>query len=90
MVGTPYYIAPEVLKGKYDTKCDVWSAGILLYIMLCGKPPFDGENNDQILKAVEKGNIHFNDPIWNMISVEGRDFAKKMLSYNESARISSF
>ena len=79
MYGTPYYIAPEVLKQSYDTKCDVWSAGVLMYILLSGKPPFDGSNNQEILKEVVKGQPSFTEPIWQMISPEGIDFLKKIL-----------
>ena len=48
VMGTSYYIAPEVLRGEYDERCDVWSIGALLYVLLSGEAPFEGENEEQI------------------------------------------
>ena len=66
--GTPYYIAPEVLRGKYNEKCDIWSLGVILYIMLCGYPPFNGENDSEIFKAVKKGQFDFPMEDWKYVS----------------------
>ena len=56
--GTPYYISPEVLAGNYDVSCDMWSAGCMLYILLCGYPPFFGDNNQEILQwSLEESSI---------------------------------
>ena len=52
MVGTPYYIAPEVIKKSYDEKCDLWSAGVIMFILLSGQPPFGGRNEQQIMNNV--------------------------------------
>lgn len=57
--GTPYYIAPEVLRGSYTNSCDNWSLGVILYILISGKPPFAGKNNTEILMKVARGNYDF-------------------------------
>jgi len=78
--GTPYYISPEVLAGKYDESCDIWSSGVILYILLCGYPPFYGNNDPQILEAVKKGVFDFNGPEWKTVSENAKDLIKKMLT----------
>lgn len=60
--GTPYYIAPEVLKGSYTSQCDTWSMGVVMFIMLSGRPPFGGKNNNEILNSVAKGAFDFSAP----------------------------
>ncbi|KAF8821295.1 calcium-dependent protein kinase CDPK3 [Cardiosporidium cionae] len=88
-IGTAYYIAPEVLRGTYDEKCDVWSIGVILYILLSGCPPFNGENEYDILKKVERGKFSFDLPQWKKISEPAKDLISKMLTYIPSMRIST-
>jgi calcium-dependent protein kinase len=66
--GTPYYISPEVLAGNYDKQCDLWSAGCILYILLCGYPPFYGQDDQEILRNVQKGVFDFNGDEWEEVS----------------------
>lgn len=88
-IGTAYYIAPEVLHGTYDEKCDVWSTGVILYILLSGCPPFNGANEFEILKKVEKGKFTFDLPQWRKVSEPAKDLIRKMLAYVPSMRISA-
>ena len=84
--GTPYYIAPEVLKGEYNEKCDIWSLGVMLYIMLSGIPPFNGQRDEEIYNKVRLGKFHFNQPVWNQRSEASKDLIRKMLIFNPEER----
>lgn len=61
-VGTVYYTAPEVWAEDYDEKCDLWSLGVIMYVLICSYPPFDGDNDHEILKSVMKGRYKFHSP----------------------------
>lgn len=77
--GTPYYISPEVLMGNYDVSCDMWSAGCMLYILLCGYPPFYGDDNKEILEMVQKGVFDFDGEEWDEVSADAKDLIKKLI-----------
>ena len=78
-VGTAYYMSPEVLQGNYDNKCDIWACGVILYIMLCGYPPFDGETENDILKAISKKKFFFPEEEWKSVSDDAKDLIKHMI-----------
>lgn len=81
--GTPYYISPEVLAGNYDASCDLWSAGCMLYILLCGYPPFYGDNNQEILQMVKTGVFDFDGEEWDDIDSNAKDLIKKLITRPE-------
>lgn len=87
--GTPYYIAPEVLTGEYDEKCDVWSLGVIMYILLCGYPPFNGSTDDEIYDAIQAGNFEFPAAEWKDVSKEAKDLLKRMLTVDPNQRLSA-
>ena len=89
ILGTPYYVAPEVLKGEYDEKCDIWSIGAMTYLMLCGEPPFNGNSNNEIFKKIVKENFKFKNIMWKNISPKAKDFVKICLNKNSSKRPSA-
>ena len=78
-VGTAYYISPEVIDGYYDEKCDVWSCGIILYILLCGYPPFNGRDDEEIFLNIRRLNYSFPSPEWNNISNDAKDLLKSII-----------
>mmetsp|Transcript_21075 Transcript_21075/g.20770 ORF Transcript_21075/g.20770 Transcript_21075/m.20770 type:complete len:164 (-) Transcript_21075:471-962(-) len=77
--GTAFFMAPEVISHDYTESCDMWSAGVMLYIMLCGYPPFYGENDQEILEAVIAGEYDFDDEVWDEVSDEAKDLINNLL-----------
>ena len=88
-VGSSYYMAPEVLKRKYDEKCDLWSIGVILYILLTGRPPFDGNDDEEILKNVEIGVYDKTSYPFPSLSSYAKDLINKLLQYDAKKRISA-
>ena len=84
--GTILYIAPEVISGSYDEKCDIWSCGVLMYMMLCGLPPFDGNSRKEVMAKIIKGKFAFKSKIWNLISAEAKDLISMMLTLDPQKR----
>jgi len=86
IVGTPCYVAPEVLQGVYTNACDVWSVGVVLYTMLNGKPPFTGTSSE-VLSKVAKAAVFFPEKDWGNISTDAKDFILKMLERDPDKRL---
>lgn len=89
VVGTPYYIAPEVLKKNYTKSADLWSVGVIAYILLCGYPPFNGEDNNAVYDAVRRGRYSFPSAEWSGTSRESRHFIRCLLQKDPQKRMSA-
>ncbi|BFG29560.1 calcium-dependent protein kinase 2 [Prunus yedoensis var. nudiflora] len=89
IVGSAYYVAPEVLKRRYGKEIDIWSAGVILYILLSGVPPFWAETEKGIFDAILEGEIDFASPPWPSISSSAKDLVRKMLTQDPKKRITS-
>eukprot|EP00977_Amphora_coffeiformis_P006523 scaffold1400_cov175-Amphora_coffeaeformis.AAC.14 len=96
MVGTPYTVAPEVIRGNYDEKCDLWAIGVLTYIMLCGEAPFGGYGGNETLlelrQNILRGKFSFDKPdksVWASVSDEAKDFIRTLLVTDPRQRPSS-
>ena len=89
LVGSSYYIAPEVLKKHYDEKCDIWSCGVIMYILLSGRPPFAGDNDREIMDKVAKGKYDLETSPFDKLSGSAKDLIKKLLIMDPKKRISA-
>lgn len=90
IVGSAYYIAPEVLKRKYGPEVDIWSVGVMLYILLCGVPPFWAESEHGIFNSILRGHIDFSSDPWPSISAGAKDLVRKMLNSDPKQRLTAF
>eukprot|EP00406_Dinophysis_acuminata_P042731 CAMPEP_0179312002 /NCGR_PEP_ID=MMETSP0797-20121207/53004_1 /TAXON_ID=47934 /ORGANISM="Dinophysis acuminata, Strain DAEP01" /LENGTH=495 /DNA_ID=CAMNT_0021021847 /DNA_START=24 /DNA_END=1511 /DNA_ORIENTATION=- len=85
--GTPYYVAPQVLEGRYNELCDTWSCGVIMYVLLCGYPPFYHPDSDQqVLKQVKSGRYSYDPKDWAHVSQDAKNLIDKMLTMSPSAR----
>lgn len=89
VVGSPYYVAPDVLRKLYGPKCDVWSAGVIIYILLSGVPPFWDESEQGIFEQVLKGELDFESEPWPNISESAKDLVRKMLVRDPKKRLTA-
>jgi calcium-dependent protein kinase len=88
VVGTAHYVAPEVLKGSYGPACDAWSIGVIMYMMLSGSFPFDGNSETIIFRAILNENIDLVSGPWKQISGYAKDLINKLLTKDSERRIS--
>ena len=89
VVGSSYYIAPEVLHKHYNEKCDTWSVGVILYMLIVGRAPFDGKTDEEIIENIEKGQFNSKHKKLLNSSEEVQDLVKKLLEVNVKKRLSS-
>ncbi|KAK4774488.1 hypothetical protein SAY86_009423 [Trapa natans] len=89
IVGSPYYMAPEVLRRNYGPEVDVWSAGVILYILLCGVPPFWAESEQGVALAILRGVIDFKRDPWPQVSISAKNLVRQMLEVNPQKRLTA-
>jgi len=79
-IGSPYYVAPEVLEGSYSVECDLWSIGVVAYLLICGYPPFAGATDAQTLNLIQKGRFIFHKQYWSEVSKPAKHLIKRLLN----------
>lgn len=89
IVGSAYYVAPEVLHRSYSTEADMWSIGVITYILLCGSRPFWARTESGIFRSVLRADPNFDDAPWSSISPEAKDFVKRLLNKDYRKRMTA-
>ncbi|PSC70004.1 calcium-dependent kinase [Micractinium conductrix] len=86
LIGSAYYVAPEVLRRSYGPECDIWSLGVVLYILISGMPPFWGDNEKEIFTSILRGQLDFQSAPWPSISPAAKDLVRRILTFDTKAR----
>ena len=89
LLGTAYYTAPEVLRKRYTKACDLFSVGVIAYILMCGYPPFNGPTNEAVSDAILRGAYQFDANDWAGTSKECRDFVRRLLERDPLRRLTA-
>jgi len=89
LIGTPYYLAPEVMSKNYNEKCDIWSIGVILYVLLSGYPPFNGSSDEEIMEQVKIGKFSMEGDEWDIISDKAKSLIKNMMCFDPKKRFSA-
>lgn len=79
VVGTSYYVAPEVLEGKYGFECDCWSLGVIMYVLLSGHLPFPGRDNAEVFLRIKSASIKFSQKEFGYVSDQAKDLITRLL-----------
>jgi serine/threonine protein kinase len=89
IVGSAYYVAPEVLHRSYSMEADIWSVGVITYILLCGSRPFWARTESGIFRSVLRADPNFDDSPWPSVSAEAKDFVKRFLNKDYRKRMTA-
>ncbi|XP_015852768.1 serine/threonine-protein kinase 33 [Peromyscus maniculatus bairdii] len=88
--GTPIYMAPEVINAhEYSQQCDIWSIGVIMYLLLCGEPPFLASSEEKLFELIKKGDLRFEHPIWDSISDSAKNVLKQLMKVDPAHRITA-
>ncbi|XP_021064742.1 serine/threonine-protein kinase 33 isoform X1 [Mus pahari] len=88
--GTPIYMAPEVINAHdYSQQCDIWSIGVIMYILLCGAPPFLANSEEKLYELIKKGELRFEDPVWDSVSDSAKNALKQLMKVDPAHRITA-
>ncbi|KAG7401374.1 hypothetical protein PHYBOEH_001790 [Phytophthora boehmeriae] len=89
VLGSVVYMAPEVLEGNYKESCDLWSLGVIMYMLLTNKAPFYGETEDELVESIFAADVKYKGPEWDAVSPEAKALLKKLLNVNAAARFTA-